>query len=65
MKRYRFVLRHAGAVHDRHEEPTLELLVEPAPPILDLAAAAPWATTSSWLTDIYAVELKGRNIFAL
>ena len=62
-ERYRPVLLTAGAVHDRHEELDVELLEACTAHEPDRAAAA-LREHLELATDIYAVELKGRSIFA-
>ncbi|HJX49254.1 MAG TPA: GntR family transcriptional regulator [Gaiellaceae bacterium] len=62
-ERYRPVLLTAGAVQDRHEELDVELLEACAAHEPDRAAAA-LREHLELATDIYAVELKGRSIFA-
>jgi DNA-binding GntR family transcriptional regulator len=62
-ERYRPVLLAKGAVQDRHEELDVELLEACAAHDPDRAAAA-LREHLELATDIYAVELKGRSIFA-
>ena len=62
-ERYRPVLLTAGAVQDRHEELDVELLEACTAHEPDRAAAA-LREHLELATDIYAVELKGRSIFA-
>jgi DNA-binding GntR family transcriptional regulator len=63
-ERYRPVLlAERGALQDRHEELDVELLAACAAHDPDRAAAALRAHLEL-ATDIYAVELKGRSIFA-
>lgn len=62
-ERYRPVLLAEGAVQDRHEELDVELLEACAAHEPDHAAAA-LKEHLELATDIYAVELKGRSIFA-
>jgi DNA-binding GntR family transcriptional regulator len=62
-ERYRPVLLAAGVVQDRHEELDVELLAACAAHKPDRAAAA-LRSHLELATDIYAVELKGRSIFA-
>lgn len=62
-ERYRPVLLAAGAVQDRHEELDVELLAACAAHEPDRAAAA-LRQHLELATDIYAVELEGRSIFA-
>ena len=62
-ERYRPVLLAEGAVQDRHEELDVELLEACAAHQPDRAAAA-LREHLELATDIYAVELKGRSVFA-
>jgi DNA-binding GntR family transcriptional regulator len=62
-ERYRPVLLTEGAVQDRHEQLDVELLEACAAHEPDRAAAALEAHLEL-ATDIYAVELEGRSIFA-
>lgn len=63
-ERYRPVLLAAkGALQDRHQELDVEILAACAAHEPDRAAAA-FRAHLELATDIYAVELKGRSIFA-
>ena len=62
-ERYRPVLLAKGAVQDRHEELDVELLAACAAHDPDRAAKA-LHDHLELAADIYAVELKGRSIFA-
>jgi DNA-binding GntR family transcriptional regulator len=62
-ERYRPVLLAKGAVQDRHEELDVELLEACAAHDPDRAAKA-LRDHLELATDIYAVELEGRSIFA-
>jgi DNA-binding GntR family transcriptional regulator len=62
-ERYRPVLLAKGAVQDRHEELDVELLAACAARDPDRAAKA-LHDHLELAADIYAVELKGRSIFA-
>ncbi len=62
-ERYRPVLLADGAVQDRHEELDIELLDACAAHAPERAAIA-LRQHLELATDIYAVELKGRDIFA-
>jgi DNA-binding GntR family transcriptional regulator len=62
-ERYRPVLLAEGAVQDKHEELDVELLAACTEHDPDRAATA-LRRHLELATDIYAVELKGRSIFA-